>query len=344
MAYNANLELRRLGVDRFLTQISLGIQADQDLIGDKLFPVLMQDYDQALIAKFGAEAFALFDDAIGDRGVPKKLDMSLSTVKIEVDGHAAMVDLTPREAKAAATAAFPYDLGQRKLYTLKQSMLLQREYNQAALAQNVTLYGSNYSDLSISSGANQFDNPTGDPISILKPVIEQDLADACGRMPNTLAFASNSWRAFITNPVVRKQFYGQVEPQGFPTTQQVANLLGVPNVIVGRAVTRNADFTFNTRIWTNSAILAYVPPVAGQEIPSFAYTIEQNLFSGGFEGAPSTEDSIGGSAGASEIVSQWYEQKPGIAGLWQMKRGHLYTPALLFPAAGWLFENCLNAP
>ncbi len=316
MPANAALDLRRMNVDRFLSQVSIGIAADQELIGDQLLPVLSQDLDKALIAKWGSEAFVITDDEVGDRGTPKPLDISTDKVTVTVEGHARMAEVAPREQNATQLAAFPYDLMARKLYAVKQAMMLRREYLQATLLQNSALWSGNTGALTAKLGT-----PTSDPVPELIAKIDLAISDTSGRRPNTIMFAADAWANFRSLTKVRAQIMGLNNPQSFVTEAQVASFLGVDKVLVGRAVSRVASSgALNTRLWTNTILLAWVPPVTGEEIPALGYTVEQKLF-----------------GGASMAVGKWFDQKPGVAGINFAKMAWLYTPALLFPGAGYLF-------
>ena len=318
-----NLQQIRLNVDPFLTTLSLGISPDQDFIGDMIFPVLPIVTDHVQIAKWGAEAFALYDDDTGDRGTPRRLKFARDKTTIEVEGHALETEATPREQQAAQNSLAPYDLLAQQVYLVTQGMLLRREYLQSALAQNGSVYGANTATATVQLGG-KFTDGSVDPLVGLFKLINFTIPQGCGKRPNLFWFALDSWVSFATNPLVLQHLFGGVNPQPMATEQQIANILGIAKVIVGKAVTRNSDLTVATNLWTGTAGLLFVPPVAGVQIPAFGYTVEQGVFNGN-----------------SVMVTRYHDATKGPAGVDVAKRGAYYTPSVLFAPSAFLLTACI---
>jgi hypothetical protein len=315
------LRNRRVQVDTVLSTLSIGIKADQQYIGDLLLPPLPQDLDEAVLAKLGNEAFAMVDDLVDDWATPRAIDTSRDKLKITVDGHALTSPIGRREQLVAAKGPFRYDLAARKVYTVKSVMLNRREYLQAALIQNSGVYPvANVVDLV----AAKFSNNAIDPIPALALAVQDTAFIGIGQPFNTFWIASDAWFALVANTKVTTRIYGTVGSQPATVTQaQIASLLGVDRVIVGRAVLRDKAGV-GTRIWTGKAGLLYVPPTSGEEIPAFGYTVEQRVF-----------------GSATEYVTVIDEPLKGAAGVYHVKRGAFYTPAVTFNAAGILYINVI---
>ncbi|MDQ6892211.1 MAG: hypothetical protein M3167_06345 [Acidobacteriota bacterium] len=323
---------RRLGVDKFYTQLSVGIAPDQVLIGDTLFPVLRGDLSRMLIAKYGVEAWQMIDDAVGDRSMPKRVDIQMGKLSIDIEGHALINPVSDREQQESLKGPAQLDLEKQALYTLKQRMLLRREFLQATLAQNTALYPAG-NVITHAAGATRWDNiaagvNTADPIAELVPFIENTIPQQIGRRPNIGWTSSLVWSKIITNTIVKQRVFGTANPQGTPTKAQIASLMGLEDILVGYAVTRpepGDETSATTPIWGKSFGVAYVPPVAGTQIPAFGYTAEQRVF-----------------GDAAEAVVRIRNEYMGPSGGWDLKRSAFYSPVMTFPTAGTIFTTVVS--
>jgi hypothetical protein len=328
-AANQLLLDRANNVEVFLTNMIMGLPGEQNLIGEQLLPPLPQDMAEASIGKWGSESFFLIDDRIGDRGLVKKVDTTIGKTKVEVEGHALMVEVTPRERKAAAGAALPYDLWKRKLVVARRNMDLWQEYLIAQLLQDTTIYPAgnvfNFGTGGASPLSIPFDDPTKDPLPTMKTIIEETLPLACGFKPNVLWFARNAWAKFLVNAKVRAAMLGINASQTFVTEQQVATYLGVPKVVVGSALSRLDDGTLDTELWSKKCGFLYLAPQPSEETPSFGYNVKQRVFAGG-----------------TEAVFTGHEDKEGVAGYDWAKAARFYTPAALMTQAGVICTGVIS--
>src|SRR6185503_5624744 len=130
MGSNA-LDDRRAGTDVVLTNLSLGRPLNQKYIGDRLAPIVSVPTSKVTIPVWGDEAFRVREDRVGDYSEPDKLDISVSTTLIEVDGHALMAPVSDRHQEESARSALKIDLADEALQTIDASMDLAREKQQA---------------------------------------------------------------------------------------------------------------------------------------------------------------------------------------------------------------------
>lgn len=318
---------RRAGVDVVATNLSLGIPIDQDFIGDQLFPTLMEPLSTVQIPVWGTEAFRIREDKVGDYSEPDKLDISIDKTLFKIDGHALMAPVSRRHQLESTKGPLQIDLDREVLETIVYSMALARERAQAILATTASVYAAGHtSDLNALSA--RWDDASVDPMAGvvgtslgLIDAIETTVPDDAGRRPNVGWFGQQAWAKFIANPFILKRIFGQVAPQGVPTTAQVAALLGLDKVLVGRALSKTVGGV-NTKLWGKDAGLMYIGPGTGKRNPSFGRTVEQDVFNG-----------------SSRAVTRWPDEKIGASGGDWMKQGWFYTPVVTFRDGGYLYKN-----
>jgi hypothetical protein len=80
---------------------------------------------------------------------------------------------------------------------------------------------------------------------------------ATGKKVNTLVINDDVWENLRKITAVKNAIYGSTGPQGVPTTDQVAAVLGLKRIIVGAASYWNG--TAFVDLWGKSALWAYYP-------------------------------------------------------------------------------------
>lgn len=315
------LDDRRAGIDVPMTRLSIGIPADQDYIGDQILPVLTQPLSKATLAKFGNEAFRIRDDRVGDFAEPDKIDTSLDKVTVEVDGHALASPISDRQQQESIKGPLKVNLEQNAIATVNAQMALSREKLQADLVTSQSIYATAHKDDLNGIG---WDDSSIDPIDKILNALENVVPVDSGRRPNVFWMGQEPFYKLITNQKIRDRIFGTANAQGIPTAAQLGNLLGV-KVLVGRAIARADDTNQTvTKLWGKNAGLVYVPPVSGERVPAFGYTVEQTVFEN-----------------SSQFVTRIRDEWMGASGGEWAKRSHFYTPASIFPAAGYLFYNVI---
>jgi hypothetical protein len=328
---NNALDARRANIDVVLTNLSIGIPTDQDFIGDKLLPPLVQPLSVARIPVWGTEAFRIREDKIGDFSEPEKLDISVDTTLVEVDGHGLIGLVSDRQQIEAERGPLSYNLEAEVLQTVVSSMDLAREKLQADLVCSQAIYTGTNAKIDLNGTSAKWDDSNVDPTDNLITAIESTIPNASGKRPNVLWMGQEVWAALIQNPKLKNRLFGSLAGQPIPNAAQVASLLGLQSVLVGRAVSKVYSSSAvggagaNTKLWGKNAGVLYVPPTAGRRIPAFGYTVEQSVF-----------------GAASEQVIRIRNEKMGASGGEEIKRSTFYTPTSLFPNAGVLFYNAVT--
>jgi hypothetical protein len=320
----SDLTDRRANVDVVLTNLSIGIPVDQDFIGDQLLPPIPVTLSTAKIPVWGTEAFRIREDKVGDYSEPDKLDISIDTTLLEVEGHALMAPVSRRHQQESLKGPLQIDLDMEALVTVKANMALSREKLQADLLTSTAIYGATHK-VDVNGIAHLWDNPANNPLDDLVPMVQTTIPDDSGKVPNVLALGQQVWAKLLTNTALKEALVGTIAPTPSPDElkARLGSFLGLQKVLIGRALSKTAGGT-NTKLWGKNAVLLYVPPTAGKRIPAFGYTVEQTVF-----------------GGASESVVRFPDEKMGASGGDWIKRSAFYTPASLFPNAGALFYNAV---
>lgn len=321
MGTNA-LNDRRAGLDVALTNLSIGIPTDQDYIGDQILPTLRIPLSTVKMPVWGTEAFRIREDRVGDFSEPDKLDVSLDTTTVEVDGHSFMGPVSRRQQKESMSGPFQIDLDFEVLQAIKAVMALAREKMIADLLTSTTPYGATFKQDQNGLTRLWSDN-TIDPLDDLIPMMESTIPLAAGKRPNVLWMGQPVWAALQQNTIMKNRIYGEGSPQGVLKVAQFADLIGIEKVLVGRAVSKTPGGV-NTQLWGKNAGLAYVPPTTGRRVPATGYVVEETVF-----------------GAATEKVFRFPDEKMGASGGDWIKRSHFYTPVLVFSGSSSLFYNAV---
>ncbi len=107
-------------------------------------------------------------------------------------------------------------------------VLLAREVRTSALVFNPDTYGDNKE---VVGASDRFDNADSDPVGHLLDVLDRPIM-----RPNLMTIGQSEWRVLRTHPKVVKAVQGNSGDSGAATVQQVAELLEIDRILVGRAL------------------------------------------------------------------------------------------------------------
>lgn len=102
-----------------------------------------------------------------------------------------------------------------------------------------------------------------------------NVQDTTGVRPRKVTFGELSWRHFRRNTTVRNLIFGTNNGGGYPSRQQVADLLEVDEILVGAAYkdTANRQQTESlSQIWADNVLIHYTPDNPSIFVPSFMYS------------------------------------------------------------------------
>jgi hypothetical protein len=119
------------------------------------------------------------------------------------------------------------------------------------------------------------DYTNSDPLTDMNTAIDVVL-DTNGLRPNNIVFGEMAWRNLRRNDTVRNLINGTNNGGGYVSTAEVAQLLEVENIHVGRAYQNTAaegQTEALSQIWNDEVLVYYAPPSPSIFVPSFMYSM-----------------------------------------------------------------------
>lgn len=246
--------------------------SNAEFVGELIMPrvTVGARYGNYLI--FGKEGQKTYNTLRGVGADAERINLKYDTATYEIPmTHALEAPIDDEEVEQAAQVS-QADLVTQARVTIQDSMLLEREKEIAKIVTNV----SNYTITRPASTA--WTDPDADIMADIKAG-KQDVRRATGMYPDTLTVSALTFDSMTSNQgLLDKIKYTQM---GVLTTELMASLLGLKQIIVGPAVyTDDEDVT--TDVWgTSFAALIQVgkPQSAGVLLPtrlpqSFGYVLQ----------------------------------------------------------------------
>lgn len=275
-------------IDQALSDISIA-WPNEGFVGNRLFPQVTVQKQSNLYYVFNREAWSV--DPGGDIRAPGTVaneipGMKVSTQPYFAKEHSLQTPVTDEE-RENADSPFNSDRDGAELVTAK--IMLQREM----AMRDVVITAANYPAAHVVtlSGTAQFnDYVNSDPIGVIKAGIRQVHRAMFTRI-NTAVIPWEVMATLEDHPdFVERIKYSE---RGIITEEIIAAVIGIPNIIVP-GVGFNSANPGQTEalgyLWGKDILLAWVPPRAGQRVPSFAYE-----FVWGYGGRP-------------QVIDRWREE------------------------------------
>lgn len=115
---------------------------------------------------------------------------------------------------------------------------------------------------------------SSDPIGDIHTALD-NVEDSTGTRPNRLLMGTDAWRYLRRNDQILDRIFGTNNGGGFPSTAQVANLLDIPEILVGGAyknTANEAQAESLSKIWGDNVLAYYAPSSPSRDEPSFMYS------------------------------------------------------------------------
>lgn len=299
-------------IDPVLTNVARGWKS-QEFVGQNLFPFIPVGQRGGRVIQFGKEAFRLYQTGRAPGGSVSRVDYGYTnrTYGLKQDALAGKV---PIELTEEAKAVPGINLGMQAVNSTMRIIQLGLEYQQATLARNAATYGTN--NKSTLSGTSQWSDPASTPTKDIEEAKEA-IRSAIGMYPNLLILGAPVFTGLKQHSEITDRF--KYTSSKSITTDMLAGLWDLENVVVGKSVYADADDNF-VNVWGKDAILAYVTPESLQAMgaPSFAYTYRLN-------GYPIAEEPYYDKDERSWIYPVIQETSPEIVGA---DAGFLFTDAV----------------
>lgn len=132
---------------------------------------------------------------------------------------------------------------------------------------------TNTSNVGSSSAVSSAWDGAGDCLADVNQAID-NVHYSNGMKPSDVTFGVAAWDSFRRNSDVRNLIFGTNNGGGYPTTQQVADLLNVKRVHVGGIFQNTADEGQDeslSTVWGDNVLVYYRPDAPSRQRPSFAY-------------------------------------------------------------------------
>lgn len=224
---------------------------DADLIGSKVAPVVNVAKRSDKYWIHGAEKFQLVETARAPGTQYGEVKWEKSSDSYFCEGHGLMARVPDEDMKNAdaevdpAKDAISIPLAEMKLAEEKATADL--VFDTSTFTQTAAL-----------SGTDRWDTDTSDPVGEVADR-KDTVRGTIGREPNTAVIGYDVFRALQEHAGIRKIVFGLNAPESMPTEAQIAEALGLKQLLVGRATYYSAANTF-TDIWGKYAFIAYIDP------------------------------------------------------------------------------------
>jgi hypothetical protein len=294
-------------IDPILSEHARGYR-QPGLVGRSLFPLAPVPMYGGQIIEFKKEAFRLYNSRRAPGGATKRIQFGYAgkPYSITPSGLEAQV---PRELMRDASQVPGIDLGGRAVNTVLRSLQLEHEYNCAQLARNASNYDTDHKVAL--TGADRWRGATSDPsadVEVGKEAVRQTI----GVYPNTALVPASAMSACKNNAKILERI--KYTGRDSITTDILATLWGIKNVVVGEAVlATGADDDFGD-VWGDDVILAYVSESGGANVnanaeePSYGYTYV-------IDGMPMVETPYWDNNTKSWVYGVSFDNSPVLAGM-----------------------------
>jgi hypothetical protein len=257
-------------LDPILSEIAHGYRnPDVSRVGRILFPRVVIPARGAQVLEFGKESFRLYNTRRAPGANTKRIQYGYAAGPVALSQES-LEATVPAEIMEEAAAVPGVDMARGAIELVQDIFDRAEEYEQARIATDANNYDGNHK-LALTS-TSQWTHAESKPIAQMVTYREAVRAST-GIYPNVLVLSPNAFNALAAHDSIKDQFkYTSSESI---TTDMLARLFGIAKVVVGTdvympdAAADTADFT---DIWSNVAVLAYVPTGARYEVPSYGYT------------------------------------------------------------------------
>jgi hypothetical protein len=273
------------------------------LVAQSLFPTGYVGTYGGNVIQFGKEAFRLYNSRRAPGSATKRIQFGYQGKPYAIVPGALEAPV-PRELMRDASKVPGIDLGSRATTTVMRVMQLEREYNCAQLARGAGNYDANHKVALV--GTSRWTGAASDPSADVRAGKEA-IRSTIGVYPNTALLSATAFSACQENAKILDRV--KYTSKDSITTEILARLWGVQNVVVGEATVADAADTFGD-VWGNDVVLAYtnVSTDPNVEEPSFGYTYT-------IEGHPMVEQPYWDANAKSWIYGVSYDNTPVLSGI-----------------------------
>lgn len=300
-------------VDAKLTAVSLAYK-NGSYIADQILPRVQVPAESFKYRVFPKELFlTLPETTIGRKGVPNEVELSFLTKTASVEGYGLSEAVPVADIKAAASNGF--DLQSKAAVYLTELMNLGRERRMADVIFNPASYANGNVN---SLGAEKFNSAESDPLK----VIDDGLKVPFFR-PNVIVMGEDVFNVLKFHPKLIRTVYPYADAGGVISAQQLANILGVDKLLIGKSRINSAHRGKSSivNIWGKDIALLYVAPGAGlNDLPSYGLSAEYG----------------------TRQITVIPEQNTGVEGAYRIRVTERLKELVLAPDLGFLIQDAVD--
>lgn len=306
-----------------LTAIALAYQnPEAQLIADKVLPRVPTPKKFKYTKYTVEQGYTVPETRVGRKSEPNMVDFGGTDVTDEVVDFG-LDDLVPNdEVEAFNSMPKPATGGPIDPLALSTMMLtglvqLDREVRVATLLTTLATYSA--ANRVTLAGATQWsDEAAANPLKAITDAMDIPLV-----RPNKLALGQLVWTNLRRHPKVVQAIGRSAQTAGFASLQQVAELLELQEIIVGRAFINTAKKgqpPVYVRAWGKHAILMHVDTLAAQTMqPTFGWTAQWG----------------------GKIAGNLAEPKAGLRGGQRVRSGESVKEVIASQDAAYFFQNAV---
>lgn len=244
------------------------------------------------------DSFANIETKVGRKGKPKVLEFTATEASDSCINNALDDDIPYDDISDSPENYDPVTKAAQKLTNL---IITRREIEVAAIVQATGNYGTGY--YKGCSAEEKFDNPESDPLDLMLASLDIPII-----RPNRIFFGQTGWRYFRTHPKIVKAVQGNSGDSGAASKEQVAELLEVQNVYVGRALydtTKKGQTESLSLAWGGNVAMLYIDETADNNGGiTWGFTARKAHEGNNRWGGQKDDDSIGAKGGVKVRVGE----------------------------------------
>ncbi len=306
-----------------LTAIAIAFQNPESaLVADKVLPRVPTAKKFKYTRYSVEQGYTVPDTRVGRKSEPNMVDFGGVDVTDECQDYG-LDDLVPNDEIAAFDSMpKPVSGGPVSPQALSTMMLtglvqLDREVRVAASVFNAANYaGANQATL---AGVGQWSDRVGsDPLNAITGAMDVPLV-----RPNKMVIGQLAWTQLRQHPKIVQAIGRSAQTAGYASLQQVAELLELQEIIVGRSMYNTAkkgQAAVYARAWGKHCALLHIDSLAAQlGQPTFGWTAQWG----------------------TKIAGVIPEPKAGLRGGERVRSGESVKEIIVSTDAGYFFQNCV---
>lgn len=306
-----------------LTAIALAFQnPDAALIADKVLPRVPTPKKFTYSVYTASQGYSIPETKVGRKSEPNMVDFGGTLLTDECQDYG-LDDVVPNDEMAAwesmpkPSTGGPVNPLQLSTMMLTGLVQLDREVRTAGLVFNAASYsGTNQSTL---SGTGQWSDRVGsDPLAAITMAMDVPLV-----RPNKLVIGQLAWTQLRMHPKLVQAVGKSAQTAGYASMQQIADLLELQEIIVGRSfynTAKKGQAPVYSRAWGKHCALLHIDSLAAQlQQPTFGWTANWG----------------------GRIAGDFADPKSGLRGGIRVRSGESVKEIIVSTDAGYYFQNCV---